>query len=354
MPLSFPGLLKWFIGVVSVLLLSGLARATAQGQTLLMGGGATFPHSIYARWIAEFQKLHPDIEIEYNAIGSGAGIREITAGVFDFGASDGPMDDAQLKEYRAKRGMAILHFPTVLGADVPTYNIPGVTAELKFTPEALAGIFLGKITKWDDPQLTRTNPEAKLPNHEIVVAFRSDGSGTTYIWTDYLAKVSEEWNAGIGFGTTVPWPVGLAGRGNGGVAAIVKQTPYSIGYVELAYAVKNKLAYGWVKNQAGNFVKANLESITAAAAEVAHNMPADFRVSITNAPGEKAYPISSFTWLLVPERFDDKNKLTVMKDFLQWMSTDGQKLTQELLYVPLPAVTRGIVAKEQAAFSKIQ
>jgi phosphate transport system substrate-binding protein len=351
MPLSFLGLSKWFTGVVSVLLLSCLARSTAQGQTLLTGGGATFPHPIYARWIAEFQKLHPDIEIEYNAIGSGAGIREITAGVYDFGASDGPMDDAQLKEYRAKRGMVILHFPTVLGADVPTYNIPGVTAELKFTPEDLAGIFLGKITKWDDPQLTRTNPEANLPSHEIVVAFRSDGSGTTYIWTDYLAKVSEEWNSEIGFGTTVPWPVGLAGRGNGGVAAIVKQTPYSIGYVELTYAVKNRLAYGWVKNQAGNFVKANLESVTAAAAEVAHNMPADFRVSITNAPGEKAYPISSFTWLLVPDKFDDKNKLKVMKDFLQWISTDGQKLTQELLYVPLPAE---VVAKEQAAINKIQ
>jgi phosphate transport system substrate-binding protein len=191
--------------------------------------------------------------------------------------------------------MAILHFPTVLGADVPIYNIPGVMAELKFTPEALAGIFLGNITKWDDSRLTKTNPEAKLPNHDIVVAFRSDGSGTTYIWTDYLAKVSEEWNSDIGFGTTVPWPVGVAGRGNGGVAAIVKQTSYSIGYVELAFAVKNKLAYGWLKNQAGNFVKANLESVTAAATEVAHNMPDDFRVSITNAPGEKAYPISSFT-----------------------------------------------------------
>ena len=350
MPLSSPGLSKWFIAVVSALLLTGLARSTAQGQTLLMGGGATFPHPIYARWIAEYQKLHPDIEIEYQAIGSGAGIREITAGVFDFGASDAPMDDAELKEYRAKRGMAILHFPTVVGADVPIYNIPGVTAELKFTPESLAGIFIGKITNWDDPQLTKTNPETKLPNHEIVVAFRSDGSGTTYIWTDYLAKVSEEWDRNIGFGATVPWPVGVAGRGNGGVAAIVKQTPYSIGYVELAYAIKNKLAYGWVKNQAGNFVKADFESVKAAATEVARNMPDDFRVSITNAPGENAYPISSFTWLLVPEIFDDKNKLRVMKDFLQWMSTDGQKLTEELLYVPLPAE---VLAKEQAAFSKI-
>ena len=349
--LTFPGLSKWFVAIVSVLLLAGLAQAKAQGQTLLTGGGATFPYPMYAKWIAEYQKLHPNIEIEYNAIGSGAGIREITGGVYDFGASDGPMDDAELKEYRAKRGMAILHFPTVLGADVPMYNIPGVTTDLKFTPEALAGIFLGKITKWDDPHLTKTNPEAKLPNHEIVVAFRSDGSGTTYIWTDYLAKVSEEWNSKIGYGTSVPWPVGLAGRGNGGVAAIVKQTPYSIGYVELAYAIQSKLPYGWVKNQAGNFVKASLESVTEAAAEVAHNMPDDFRVSITNAPGEKAYPISSFTWLLVPAKFDDKNKLKAMKDFLQWMVTDGQKLTQELLYVPLP---EEVVAKEQAAFSRIQ
>jgi phosphate transport system substrate-binding protein len=226
-----------------------------------------------------------------------------------------------------------------------------VAAELKFSPDALAGIFLGKITKWDDPQLIRSNPEAKLPNHDIAVAFRSDGSGTTYIWTDYLAKVNEEWNNDIGFGTTVPWPIGVGGRGNGGVAAVVKQTPYSIGYVELAYAVKNKLAYGWVKNQAGNFVKADLESVRVAAAEAAHNMPDYFRVSITNAAGEKAYPIASFTWLLVPEKFDDKNKLRVMKDFLQWISTDGQKLTQELLYVPLPAE---IVSKEQATFNKIQ
>ena len=349
--LTFPGLSKWFVAIISALLLTGLVQSKAQGQMLLTGCGATFPYPMYAKWFAEYQKLHPEIEIEYNALGSGAGIREITAGVYDFGASDGPMDDAELKEYRAKRGMAILHFPTVLGADVPMYNIPGVTADLKFTPEALAGIFLGKITKWDDPQLTKTNPEAKLPNHEIVVAFRSDGSGTTYIWTDYLAKVSEEWNSEIGYGTSVPWPVGLAGRGNGGVAAIVKQTPYSIGYVELAYAIQSKLPYGWVKNQAGNFVKASLESVTAAAAEVAHNMPDDFRVSITNAPGEKAYPISSFTWLLVPAKFDDKNKLKVMKDFLQWMVTDGQKLTQELLYAPLP---EEVVAKEQAAFSKIQ
>jgi phosphate transport system substrate-binding protein len=316
-----------------------------------MGGGATFPHPIYARWIAEYQKLHPDIEIEYQAIGSGAGIREITAGVYDFGASDGPMDDAEINEYRAKRGTAILHFPTVLGAVVPIYNIPEVTADLKFTPESLAGIFLGKITKWNDQELTKTNPDAKLPNHEIVVTFRTDGSGTTYVWTDYLAKVSEEWNNDIGYGTSVPWPVGFGGRGNGGVAAIVKQTPNSIGYVELAYAMQSKLPYGSVKNQAGNFVKASLESVTAAAAEVAHNMPDDFRVSITNAPGEKAYPISSFTWLLVPARFEDKTKLKVMRDFLQWMVTHGQRMAQELLYAPLP---EEVVAKELAAFKRVQ
>ena len=353
MLISFPGLSRSLIAVVSALLLidSVPVRSTAQVQTVLSGCGATFPYPIYARWFAEYHKLHPDIQIEYNPVGSGAGIREITAGVFDFGASDSPMDDNQLKDYRSKRGMEILHFPTVLGADVPIYNIPGVTTDLKFTPEALAGIFLGKITKWNDPQLTETNSEAELPNHQIVVAFRSDGSGTTYIWTDYLAKVSEEWNSEIGYGTSVSWPVGLAGHGNGGVAAIVKQTPYSIGYVELAYAMQSKLPYGSVKNQAGKFVKASLESVTAAAAEVAHNMPEDFRVSITNAPGQKAYPIASFTWLLVPARFDDKNKLKVMKDFLQWMVTDGQKMAQELLYAPLP---KEVVAKEQAAFNKVR
>src|SRR5271166_2687655 len=233
MPLSFPGLSKWFIAVVPALLLTGLARSTAQEQTLLTGGGATFPYPMYARWIAEYQKLHPDIEIEYNAVGSGAGIREITAGVYDFGASDGPMDAAELKEYRAKRGMAIMHFPTILGADVPMYNIPGVTTDLKFTPEALAGIFLGKITKWDDPRLTKTNLEAKLPNHEIVVAFRSDGSGTTYIWTDYLAKVSEEWNRDIGYGTSVPWPVGLAGEGTEALPPSSNRLPIRSGTLNL-------------------------------------------------------------------------------------------------------------------------
>ena len=346
-----PFTLKCFAALAAGLLIAGFGTHQCQAQTTLIGGGSTFPYPIYSKWFAEYEKLHPDIQIEYNALGSGAGIREITAGAYDFGASDAPMDYKELKEYREKRGMNILHFPTVLGADVPIYNIPGVTTELKFTPEALAGIYLGAITHWNDPELTKTNPDAKLPDHEILVTYRSDGSGTTYVWTDYLAKVSDDWDKKVGFGTSVDWPVGVGGQGNGGVAAIVKQSPYSIGYVELDYAIENKLAYGSVKNQAGNFIKADLESITAAAAGVAHSMPDDFRVSISNAPSEKAYPISSFTWLLVPAKFEDKSKLKVMKEFLEWMSTDGQKLAAGLRYAPLP---EEVVAKEQAAFSKIQ
>jgi phosphate transport system substrate-binding protein len=250
--------LKFSIIFASCLLVVGFGIQESDAQTSLAGGGATFPYPIYSKWFAEYQKLHPNIEIEYNPLGSGAGIREITAGAFDFGASDAPMGINEIKEYHARRGFDILHIPTVLGADVPIYKIPCLSAELRFTPEALAGIFLGKITKWNDPALTMANPDAKLPDHDILVAYRSDGSGTTYIWTNYLAKVSEDWDTEIGFGTTVPWPVGVGGQGNSGVAAIVSQTPYSIGYVDLAYAIQNKLAYGSVKNQAGNFVKVDL------------------------------------------------------------------------------------------------
>ena len=320
-------------------------------QTLLVGGGATFPYPIYARWISEYQKLHPDVEIQYDALGSGAGIKEITAGVFDFAGSDAPMDDAELNEYRAKRGVGILHFPTVIGADVPIHNIPGVNVELKFTPEVLVGIYLGEITRWNDQALTKVNPDANLPNREIVVAYRSDGSGTTYIWTDYLSKVSEKWDSEIGFGTTVPWPVGVGGHGNNGVAGLVKQTPYSIGYVELAYAISNKLTQGRVQNKEREFVKASLESVTAAAAEYAQDMPESFRVSITDAPGRLAYPISSFTWLLVPEKLNDKNKLASLRDFLKWALTDGQKLTDELMYAPLPAA---VIAREEKILSMLQ
>ena len=319
-------------------------------QTTLVGAGATFPYPMYSRWIMDYQKLHPEIEINYEPVGSGEGIREITNGTIDFGASDAPMNDRQRAQYRQKYDMEILHFPTVLGADVPTYNIPGTTAELRFVPAALAGIFLGTITKWNDPLLSAANPNVQLPDHEIVVVFRSDGSGTTYIWTDFLAKISEEWKRTVGVGTSVKFPVGSGAMGNSGVASRVKEMPFSIGYVELAYALEKKLPYGSVRNQAGRFVKAEVASVTAAA-ETLRGMPEDFRVSITNAPGGRAYPISSFTWLLVPEKFRDKSKSKALKDFLRWILTDGQRLTAIHQYAPLP---KEVVTKEQQALAKVQ
>ena len=247
----------------------------AFAQTTLNGAGATFPYPMYSKWFSEYHKAHPDVEINYQSIGSGGGIRQVLAGTVDFGASDGPMTDEQLAQAKTK----ILHVPTVLGADVPAYNVPGVTAELKFTPEALAGIFLGKITNWNDKAIASANPDVKLPNDQIIVIHRSDGSGTTYIWTDYLSKISADWQGQVGKGTSVKWPVGLGGKGNEGVAGIIRQMQGSIGYIELIYAIQNKIPYGVVKNAAGNFVKASLESVTAAAAS-APKMPADFRVSI--------------------------------------------------------------------------
>ena len=318
----------------------------AFGQTTLNGAGATFPYPMYSKWFSEYHKAHPDIEINYQSIGSGGGIRQVLAGTVDFGASDGPMTDEQLSQAKTK----ILHIPTVLGADVPAYNIPGVSAELKFTPETLAGIFLGKITSWNDAALTKINPGANLPNQPIIVIHRSDGSGTTYIWTDYLSKVSSEWANGPGKGTSVKWPVGLGGKGNEGVAGQIRQLQGSIGYVELIYAVQNKIPYGTVKNSSGNFVKASLESVTAAAAS-AKSMPADFRVSITNAPGKDAYPVSSFTWLLIPEKSKDPNKGKILADFLNWMVDDGQKMTAELTYAPLPDT---VATKVKAAIKQVK
>ena len=318
----------------------------AFGQTTLNGAGATFPYPMYSKWFSEYHKAHPDIEINYQSIGSGGGIRQVLAGTVDFGASDGPMTDEQLSQAKTK----ILHIPTVLGADVPAYNIPGVSAELKFTPETLAGIFLGKITSWNDAALTKINPGANLPNQPIIVIHRSDGSGTTYIWTDYLSKVSSEWANGPGKGTSVKWPVGLGGKGNEGVAGQIRQLQGSIGYVELIYAVQNKIPYGTVKNSSGNFVKASLESVTAAAAS-AKSMPADFRVSITNAPGKDAYPVSSFTWLLIPEKSKDPNKGKILADFLNWMVDDGQKMTAELTYAPLP---ESVASKVKATIKQVK
>ena len=294
-------------------LLAVLAAMPLRAQNI-NAAGATFPYPIYSKWFDEYHKLHPNAQINYQSIGSGGGIRQLTDKTVDFGASDGPMTDDQLKQ----AGFTILHFPTVLGADVPSYNIPGVTAELKFTPEALAGIYLGKITKWNDPAIAGPNPGVKLPAEDIVVVHRSDGSGTTYIWTDYLSKVSPEWKSKVGTNTSVNWPVGLGGKGNEGVAGLVKQTPDSIGYIELIYAVQNNIPYGWVKNPAGDFIKPSLAGVSAAAAGAAKSMPDDFRVSITNAPGKTAYPISSFTWLLIPAQIQDAAKKAAIKDFLAW------------------------------------
>ena len=313
----------------------------------LNAAGATFPYPIYSKWFDEYHKLHPDIQINYQSIGSGGGIRQVLAKTVDFGASDGPMTDEQLSQ----AGFKILHFPTVLGADVPTYNIPGVKAELNFTQKALAGIFLGTITKWNDPEITKANPGVNLPKDDIVVVHRSDGSGTTYIWTDFLSKASTEWKDKVGTGTSVNWPVGLGGKGNEGVSGLVEQTPDAIGYVELIYAIQNKLGYGKVENADGKFIKADLNSVSAAAAGAAKNMPADFRVSITNAPGPTTYPVSSFTWLLIPAHIEDAQKREVIKGFLKWMITDGQQYTEALAYAPLP---KPVVAKEMKAISLVQ
>jgi phosphate transport system substrate-binding protein len=328
-----------------------LGTAPIGAQTLINGAGATFPAPLYTKWFSDYRSVDPSVQINYQAIGSGGGIRQITEGTVDFGASDGPMTDEQLKEYRAKRGSDVLHFPTVLGAAVPTYNVPGVTQSLAFTPEALANIFLGKITKWNDSAIQSANPKVKLPGTDIIVVHRSDGSGTTYCWTDFLSKVSPEWQKRAGRNTSVKWPVGLGAKGNEGVTGLVKQTPGSIGYVELIYAVKNKLPYGSVKNQAGAFVKADLKSVSAAAASAAQNMPDDFRVSITNAPGSDAYPISTFTWLLIPSRISDAGKREAIKKLLKWVLTSGQASAGSLEYAELP---KPVQARELAAIAKIK
>jgi phosphate transport system substrate-binding protein len=317
----------------------------AFAQSTLNGAGATFPYPIYSKWFSEYHKAHSDVQVNYQSIGSGGGIRQVLAGTVDFGASDGPMTDEQLGQAKVK----ILHIPTVLGAVVPAYNIPGVSGEVKFTPEALAGIFLGKITTWNDKALAAANPGVNFPNQAIVVIHRSDGSGTSYIFTDYLSKVSADWKNGPGKGTSVKWPVGLGGKGNEGVAGMIRQMEGSIGYVELIYALQNKITYGSMKNPAGEFVKASLESVTTAAASV-KSMPADFRVSITNAPGKGAYPISSFTWLLIPTKSQDPNKGKILTDLLNWCETDGQKLAADLSYAPLPDT---VVAKVKEAIKQV-
>jgi phosphate transport system substrate-binding protein len=339
---------------IAGILLAGFTLASAvwaAGALTITGAGASFPYPMYSKWFDEYHKKDANIEINYQSIGSGGGIKQVTEGTVDFGASDGPMNDDQLKAFQDKHGFAILHFPTVLGAVVPTYNIPGVTTDLNFTPEALSGIFLGKITKWNDPAIAGANKSVNLPGNDIVVVHRSDGSGTSYIWTDYLSKISDEWKSKVGKGASVSWPVGLGGKGNEGVAGLVKQTANAFGYVELIYAIQNKMPYGTVKNSSGSFIKADLAGVTAAAAGAAKSMPDDFRVSITDAPGKTAYPISSFTWLLIPAKFSDGTKRDAIKGFVKWMLADGQNYTEALSYAKLP---KEVVAKEIKALDGIQ
>jgi len=322
------------------------APAPAPDAVMLNGAGASFPYPIYAKWFSDYNKLHSDIQINYQSIGSGGGIRQLLSGTVDFGASDAPMTDQQLSEAKTK----ILHFPTVLGAVVPCYNIPGLSQELDFTGDVLAGIYLGTITKWNDPAIGKLNKGVNLPATDIVVLHRSEASGTSYVWTDYLSKVSPEWEKKVGKNIAVNWPVGLGGKGNEGVTGLVKQTPGAIGYVELLYALQNNIAYGRMRNSAGAFVKANLASVTAAAASYAKNMPDDFRISITNAPGKATYPICSFTYLLIPTTIADATKRQVIKGFLSWMLNDGQKETEPLSYARLP---QEVVAKELKQISQI-
>jgi phosphate transport system substrate-binding protein len=335
---------RWFLsGVLAAVVVGGLV--TARAALLINGAGATFPYPIYSKWFDEFRKKYPDAAINYQSIGSGGGIRQLLEGTVDFGATDGPMTEEQLGEAKTP----ILHLPTVLGAVVATYNVPGVE-KLKLTPEALAGIFLGKVQMWNDPPIAKENPGVNLPAAAIVPVHRSDGSGTSFVFTDYLSKVSPEWEKTVGRGTSVNWPVGIGGKGNEGVTGLVKQTPNSIGYVELVYALQNKLQYGDLRNRAGRYVAPTLESVTAAASAAAAKMPEDFRVSITDPASPDAYPISSFTWLLIPTRIPDKDKGAAIKSFLSWMLTDGQTMAAPLNYAPLPPA---VVEMEKRALDRI-
>lgn len=331
-------------------LLLALVGSVCLAETKLNGAGATFPNPIYSKWFDEYHKQHPDIEINYQSKGSGAGIRQLTEGTVDFGASDGPMTDQQLKDAKDKRGTDIIHIPTVLGAVVPAYNLPDVSQELKFSGDSLAGIFLGKITKWNDAGIAKDNPGVKLPDKPIVVVHRAEASGTSYIFTDFLSKVSPEWLQKVGKGAAVQWPTGLGQQGNEAVAGMVRQMDGAIGYVELLYALQNKISFGPVKNAAGEYVKASLDSTTAAAASV-KDMPDDFRVSITNAPGKTAYPIASFTWLLIPLKWSDPAKQKAMVDYLNWMVDSGESMTSSLFYAPLP---KNVAAKVKAKIKEIK
>lgn len=328
-------------------LAAGLGATVAQAQKI-NAAGATFPAPIYQKWFGEYHTLHPDVEINYQGVGSGAGVNQLTGGTVDFAASDFPLTDEQISKLKVKA----LHFPTVMGAVVLTYNIPGVGSDLKLASDVIADIYLAKITKWSDSRIAKDNPGVKLPNEDIVVVRRQDGSGTTFVFTDFLSKVSPEWKSKVGNAASVSWPgQTLAGPQNPGVTGLVKQTPNSIGYVELAYARQNKMPYATVKNASGAWVKASLESVTAAAAGAAKNMPADFRVSIVNQMGKDVYPISTFTWMLIPTQIPDAAKAKAITGFLRWMLTDGQKDAASLDYAPLP---KAVVAKEEKQIALVK
>lgn len=336
-----------FFKAIALSLVALTAVTVPQAQVRLNGAGATFPYVIYSKW---FDVYHgrTGYQFNYQSIGSGGGIKQVIEGTVDFGASDAPMTDEQLKEAKTKRGTDVLHIPTVLGADVVTYNVPGVGQGLKLTPDAVAAIFLGDIKMWNDPRITSINPDINLPKMPILVAHRSDGSGTTFIFTDYLTKVSKQWEEKVGRGTSVRWPVGLGGKGNEGVTGLVKQSPGAIGYVELAYAVKNNLPYAAIQNKAVKFVEPTFEAVSAAAAGASKDMPADLRVSITNADGKESYPISGFTWLLIYQNNKDKEKAKALISFLKWAMTEGQKYAKDLYYAPLPREVVALCEKKIA------
>ncbi|HEY2472730.1 MAG TPA: phosphate ABC transporter substrate-binding protein PstS [Terracidiphilus sp.] len=331
-----------FATLLAVGLVFALGSAQAQKLT---AAGATFPDPIYEKWFSEYSTAHPGVQINYAPIGSGGGIAQVTKGLVDFGASDMPMTDEMLSSSSVK----LIHIPTVLGAVVPVYNVPGAK-DLRFSGDVLADIFLGKINNWNDSRIAKDNPDAKLPDQKIIVVHRSDGSGTSFIWTDYLSKVSKEWAGGPGKGSALSWPVGVAGKGNPGVAGLVRQLPGSIGYVELIYALENKIAFGSVKNGAGNWITASIQSVTDAAASV-KEMPADYRVSITNAPGANAYPISSFTYLLIPIKGTNQQNRAVIKDMLSWILKSGESEVSNLSYAPLP---QNLVDKELKTVYSLQ
>lgn len=336
------GLVWFLVGLITLAMGAGQARA----QLLINGAGATFPYPLYSQWFDVYTKVNPAVRFNYQSIGSGGGIKQLTAHTVDFGASDAPMNEEQL----ASAGGKILHFPTVLGAVVVSYNIPGVNQAIRLTGPMVADIFLGKIPKWNAEPIAKLNPGVTLPDADIVVTHRSDGSGTTYIFTDYLSKASDEWKSGPGKGTAVKWPMGLGGKGNEGVTALVHQTPGSIGYVELIYALKNNMPFADLQNHDGSFVKASLESVTAAAAAAASSMPSDFRVSITDAPGANSYPISSFTYLLIYQQQTDKAKGQAIVDFIKWALGAGQQYAGPLAYAPLPGQ---VVGAELAQLGKV-